>query len=64
MKPRILSSCPPGGTVLDPFAGTGRSLTVAIDNDRNGVGFEISDDFINACRTNVAASLARAEARA
>ena len=23
VKPRILSTCPPGGLVLDPFAGSG-----------------------------------------
>ncbi|MFK8908381.1 DNA methyltransferase [Streptomyces sp. YS-3] len=25
IEPRILSSCPPGGVVLDPFCGTGRT---------------------------------------
>ncbi|MGH3588610.1 MAG: DNA-methyltransferase [Pseudonocardia sp.] len=61
VKPRILSSCPPGGTVLDPFAGTGRALTVAMTNNRNAVGFEISEEFVTAARGNVAAVLANAE---
>ena len=38
ITPRILSSCPPGGTVLDPFAGTARALTIALDHGRNAVG--------------------------
>lgn len=61
IKPRILSSCPPGGTVLDPFAGTGRSLTVAIENGRSAVGFEISAEFEAACRANVETALRAAE---
>jgi DNA modification methylase len=53
IRPRILSSSPPGGMVLDPFAGTGRSMTVAIENGRNAIGFEISDDFYAAAVANV-----------
>lgn len=45
IAPRILTSCPAGGTVLDPFAGTGRALTVAIRHGMNAVGFEISPAF-------------------
>ena len=40
--PRILSSCPPGGTVLDPFCGTGRALAVSIDFGRRAIGFDTS----------------------
>ncbi len=56
ITPRILSSCPPGGTVLDPFAGTGRALAVAIAHGRNAVGFEISNEFSAAAKANVAAA--------
>lgn len=42
VEPRILSSCPPGGLVLDPFAGTGRALAVAARHGRRGLGFEAS----------------------
>lgn len=45
IAPRILTSCPVGGTVLDPFAGTGRALTVAVRHGMNAVGFEISPSF-------------------
>lgn len=48
--PRILSSCPPGGTLLDPFAGTGRALKVAVEHGRSAIGFEISRDYVDSAR--------------
>ncbi|HYR90802.1 MAG TPA: site-specific DNA-methyltransferase [Terriglobia bacterium] len=45
IAPRILSSCPPVGTVLDPFCGTGRSLAIAKKFGRNSVGFELSPEY-------------------
>lgn len=50
ITPRILSSCPPGGTVLDPFAGTGRALRVALEHGRSAIGFEISAEFVETAR--------------
>lgn len=52
--PRILSSCMPGGMVLDPFAGTGRALAVAIKNGRNAVGFELSQKYAKSARKTLA----------
>jgi DNA modification methylase len=40
IAPRILSSSPPDGTVLDPFCGTGRALEVAQEFGRRVIGFE------------------------
>lgn len=45
IEPRILSSSPPGGLVLDPFCGTGRALDVATEHGRHALGFELSDSF-------------------
>lgn len=50
IKPRILSSCPEGGVVLDPFCGTGRSLAVALANHRKAIGFDIGPHFVEASR--------------
>lgn len=36
----IQASCPPGGTVLDPFAGGGAVLLAAARSGRNAVGIE------------------------
>lgn len=41
-----LWSCP-GDTVLDPFAGCGTVNKVAIENHRNAIGIELSEDFYN-----------------
>lgn len=43
--PRILSSSPPTGTVLDPFCGTGRALEVAHAFGRKVIGFEKFSEF-------------------
>lgn len=52
IEPRILSSCPPDGLVLDPFCGTGRSLAVAVKNGRRALGFEITSNFSSSARAN------------
>lgn len=38
----IEASCPPGGTVLDPFAGSGAVLRVADALGRNAVGIDLN----------------------
>ncbi len=38
----ILAGCPVGGLVLDPFAGTGTTLAVAVEAGRRAVGIEIN----------------------
>lgn len=47
IEPRILSSCPLGGTVLDPFAGTGTVLHLAAGKGRRAIGFEISKQYVS-----------------
>lgn len=54
IAPRITSSCPPGGLVLDPFCGTGRALQVAVESGRRALGFELSQDYFEAAQRNVA----------
>lgn len=50
IRPRILSSCPSGGLVLDPFCGTGTALLVAAEHGRRALGFEITDRYTQAAR--------------
>ncbi len=58
IRPRILSSCPPGGTVLDPpFCGTGRSLAVAAASGRKAIGFELHEPFHAAAAKNATKAL-------
>ena len=37
----VKSFCPPDGTVLDPFCGSGTTLKVAIKNGRQAIGYDI-----------------------
>lgn len=53
IRPRIESSCPPDGLVLDPFAGTGRALVVARQLGRRALGFELGEHFFEAARRNL-----------
>jgi DNA modification methylase len=55
VRPRILSSCPRGGTVLDPFCGTGRALAVAVEEGRLAIGFDTSKAYIKAADDLLAA---------
>lgn len=51
ITPRILSSCPPKGLVLDPFCGTGRALMVAVESDRRALGFDLCPSFTESVRS-------------
>lgn len=46
----IQSSCPPGGIVFDPFAGTGTTGIAAIDTGRSFVGCELDAGYADAAR--------------
>lgn len=59
IEPRIASSCPPGGLVVDPFCGTGRTLEVAIESGRRSHGIELSTSFAQAARANARRAKAR-----
>lgn len=57
IRPRILSSCPPGGLVLDPFCGTGRALVVALDSGRRALGFDVSPTYARVAREMLLAGI-------
>lgn len=42
----VLAGCKPGGTVLDPFCGTGTSLLAAQQSGRRGVGIDLNPDYL------------------
>jgi site-specific DNA-methyltransferase (adenine-specific) len=44
----ILATCPPDGIVLDPFCGTGTTLSVAQSFERKSVGIDISENYLQA----------------
>jgi DNA modification methylase len=55
IAPRILTCCPEGGAVLDPFCGTGRALEVAVQLQRNAIGFELQKKYADSARAKLGA---------
>ena len=45
-----------GDTVLDPFLGSGTTVKVALELNRNGLGYEINKNFLNFMKTKIGLS--------
>ena len=45
VKTPIVSSCPKGGMVLDPFCGSGTTGVVCVENERNFIGIELNEEY-------------------
>ena len=45
VEPMVLAGCPKGGTVLDPFTGSGTTGVVALLNGRNFIGCELNEEY-------------------
>ena len=46
-RDHVITWSNPGDVVIDPFAGSGTSLIVAAELDRNFIGFEIDKEYYN-----------------
>jgi len=46
IEPCVLAGCPEGGTVLDPFGGSGTTALVANGHNRDAVLIEINEEYI------------------
>jgi DNA modification methylase len=53
IEPCILAGCPIGGTVIDPFTGSGTTGEVALLNGRQFVGIELNPDFYELARQRI-----------
>jgi DNA modification methylase len=51
----VLASCPPGGTVLDPFLGAGTTAIVARRLGRACIGIELVPETAELARVRIAA---------
>ncbi len=46
VRPMILAGCPVGGTVLDPFSGSGTTGMVALQEGRNYIGTDLNSEYL------------------
>ena len=53
IEPCILAGCPAGGTVLDPFSGSGTTGMVALRHDRNYIGIELNHEYAEMSRRRI-----------
>lgn len=63
VEPCILAGCPVGGTVLDPFAGSGTTGVVAKKTGRKFVGVEINPEYREMAIARIQAEDERRQAR-
>lgn len=53
VEPCILAGSPEGGTVLDPFNGSGTTGIVAVNRNRNYIGIDLNPEYIDITRRRV-----------
>ncbi|MGF6290815.1 DNA-methyltransferase [Paraburkholderia youngii] len=59
----VLSSCPKGGRVLDPFMGSGTTAVACVRHQREFVGYEINESYCAIARERVSAAATPAPPR-
>jgi DNA modification methylase len=53
VAPCILAGCPEGGTVLDPFVGSGTVVAEAVRRNRHGIGIDLNPDYLTLARERI-----------
>jgi len=61
IEPCILAGCPEGGTVLDPFTGSGTTGAVAKRLRRNFIGVELNPEYRAMAQERISATMAEYE---
>lgn len=54
IRPCILAGCPEGGTVLEPFNGSGTTMMVAKQNRRHAIGIDGSEEYCRLAAPRIA----------
>ena len=57
IEPCVLAGCPKGGTVFDPFTGSGTTAVVALKNGRNFVGCELNPEYVKITEDRIKESI-------
>ena len=57
IEPCVLAGCPKGGTVLDPFGGSGTTAEVALKNGRSVVLNELNPEYIKLAEARIAEAI-------
>lgn len=55
IEPCILAGCPVGGTVFDPFTGSGTTGFVSLSHNRNFIGTELNPEYIKIAEQRLSA---------
>lgn len=58
IEPCILAGCPDGGTVLDPFSGSGTTGVVALKNGKKYIGIELNPEYVKLSEDRIVDSCA------
>ena len=53
IEPCVLAGCPEGGTVLDPFGGSGTTGIVAVNHNRNATLCELNKEYIEIAKKRI-----------
>ena len=53
IEPCVLAGCPEGGTVLDPFGGSGTTGIVAVNHNRNAILCELNKEYIEIAKKRI-----------
>lgn len=53
VEPCVLAGCPEGGTVIDPFCGSGTTGMVALRHGRQFIGIELNPEYVAMARRRI-----------
>jgi len=56
VEPCVLAGCPVGGTVLDPFSGSGTTAAVATSLGRRAIGIELNAEYLPLAHERISAA--------